>query len=115
MSEDMNVVLSHKLAEASVDSDENSRHWIIEILEAAGLSIVAIATAWCGYNAARWDGRQTLLYGNATRLRVEAALAGTEAGQQRRLDVVTFNTWIRLHETKNEKVASYYVRRFSPE
>jgi hypothetical protein len=115
MSEDSNIVLAHKLAEASVDSDNDSRHWIIEILEAAGLSIVAIVTAWCGYNAARWDGRQSLLYGTATRLRVEAALAGTEGGQERLLDVVTFNTWIRLQETKNEKVAAFYVRRFSPE
>jgi hypothetical protein len=115
MSEDMNVVLAQKLAEASVDSKEDSRHWIIEILEACGLSIVAVATAWCGYNAARWEGRQSLLYGTSSRLRVEAALAETEGGQQRLLDVVTFNTWIRLEETKNEKVASIYVRRFSPE
>jgi hypothetical protein len=115
MSEDLNVVLAHKLAEVGVDSKDDSRHRIIEILEAAGLAIVAVATAWCGYNASLWEGRQSLLYGQSSRLRVEAALAGTEGGQQRLLDVVTFNTWIRLQETKNEKVASIYVRRFSPE
>jgi hypothetical protein len=116
MAEDSNIVLAHRLAEAGAEHRAAPRqHWLVEILEAAGLSIVAVATAWCGYNAARWDGRQSLLYGTASRLRVEAALAATEGWQQRLLDVVTFNTWIRLQETKNEKVAAIYVHRFSPE
>ena len=45
MSEDMNVVLAHKLAEAGAEAADDSRHWVIEILEAPGLSIIAVATA----------------------------------------------------------------------
>lgn len=92
MSEDLNIVRAHKLAAAGAAPMEDSRHWVIEILEAAGLSIIAVATAWCGYNAARWDGRQALMYGTSSRLRMEATVAATEGGQQRLLDVVTFNT-----------------------
>jgi hypothetical protein len=115
MPEDLNIVLAQQLAEANVEAVRDSRHWVIEILEAAGLSIIAVATAWCGYHAARWDGRQALMYGTSSHMRMQATVDATEGGQQRLLDVVTFNTWIRLQETKNEKIAGIYVRRFSPE
>ena len=79
------------------------------------LALIAVATAWSGYHAAKWDGRQALLYGTSARLRVEAAVAATEGGQQRLLDVMTFNTWIKAQETKDEHLAAIYRRRFSPE
>jgi hypothetical protein len=46
---------------------------------------------------------------------VEAAVAATEGGQRRLLDVVTFNTWIEAHEKKNDRLAALYVHRFSSE
>ena len=39
---------------------------LIEIVEVIVLALVAIATAWSGYQAARWDGQQSLLYGTAS-------------------------------------------------
>jgi hypothetical protein len=88
---------------------------LIEIGEAILLALVAVATAWAGYQAAKWDGHQALLYGTSARLRVEAAVAGTEGGQQRLLDVVTFNTWIEAKQRADEQLAAIYVRRFSPD
>ena len=35
---------------------------VIEIIEAVVLALVAVATAWSGYQAARWDGRRAQLY-----------------------------------------------------
>lgn len=113
MLEGMPTEIPHKLTEP--EPDGSSREWVIEIVAALMLSLVAVATAWCGYHAARWDGRQAFLYGTSARLRVEAAVAATEGGDQRLLDAVTFNTWIRLTEEKNEKLAGIYVRRFTPE
>ncbi len=115
MSEGMNIGVAHELIESGVRHIEDSRKWFIEIAEAVGLSVIAVATAWCGYHAARWDGRQAYLYGTSARLRVEAAVDATQGGQQRLLDVVTFNTWIYLRELHNDKLAGVYVRRFSPE
>ena len=112
MSEGMNIGVAHELIETG---HNDSRRWLIEVAEAVALSVIAVATAWCGYHAAKWDGRQALLYGSSARLRVEAAVDATQGGQQRLLDVVTFNTWIRLQEVHDDKVASVYVRRFSPE
>jgi hypothetical protein len=87
----------------------------IEVAEAVVLALVAIATAWSTYHSARWNGQQASLYATATRLRVEAAVAASEGGQQRLLDVATFNTWIEAYEKKDDKLASLYVHRFSPE
>jgi hypothetical protein len=88
---------------------------LFEIAEAVVLALVAVATAWSGYHAARWNGHQALLYGTSTRLRVEAGVAATEGGQQRLLDVVTFNTWIQAREANDEKLATIFGHRFSPE
>lgn len=112
MSEGMNVEIAAKLGEAQ--SKGPSPVWLIEIAEALMLSLIAVTTAWCGYQAAKWDGRQALFYGNSARLRVEAGVSATEGGQQRLLDVVTFNTWIHLRETKDPAGGRLYERRFSP-
>lgn len=113
MPEGLTVEVAHKMSEHR--RHESTREQFLEIIEALMLSVVAVATAWCGYQAAKWDGRQAYLYGASERLGVEAATLATEGGQQRLLDVVTFNTWIRLQETKDLKVAREYEKRFSPE
>jgi hypothetical protein len=115
MREAANLEITHMATHSEGDHEKHSRQWLIEVAEAVGLSLIAVATAWCGYNAEKWEGRQAYLYGQASRLRVEASVAATEGGQRRLLDVVTFNTWIRLREVNDEKAADLYVRRFSPE
>jgi hypothetical protein len=113
----MNVELAHKLSEQDAKEAREKRHWeeLVEIGEVIILAIVAIATAWSGYQAARWDGRQAFLYGTSSRLRVEAEEADTLGGQQLLLDVSTFNTWIQAYEAGEERLAGLYVRRFSDE
>ena len=115
MPEGMNVEIAHKLTESEASRKKSRREEMIEIAEALVLGLVAVATAWSGYQSALWDGRQAILYGTSGRLRVEAGVAATEGGQQRLLDVVTFNTWMQAKEAKDEKLAAIYVRRFSPE
>ena len=112
MSEGLTVEVAHRMSEHR--PHESAREQFLEIVEALMLSVVAVVTAWCGYQAAKWDGRQAYLYGTSGWLGVQAAARATEGGQQRLLDVVTFNTWIRLREEKNDKVAVLYERRFSP-
>ena len=114
----MNIEAAHKLTERPEDSPTGGkRRWseIAEVLEVIVLAAVAIATAWSGYQAARWDGRQAFLYGTATRVRIQADEAITLGGQQKLLDVSTFNTWIQAKQAGNEQLAALYVRRFSPE
>jgi hypothetical protein len=115
MQEGMNVEIAHKLVESESSPGKTFRLELLEIAEAFVLSLIAVATAWSGYQAAKWDGHQAFLYGNSSRLRVEASIVATEGGQRRLLDVTTFNTWMREKETKQERLAALYVHRFSPE
>jgi hypothetical protein len=116
--EGMNIEAAHKLTEQPEDSPTRERRrWseIAEILEVVVLAAVAIATAWSGYQAARWDGRQAFLYGTSSRMRIEGDETMTLGGQQKLLDVSTFNTWIQARQAGNQQLAALYVRRFSPE
>ena len=38
---------------------------ILVVFEASVLALVAVSTAWSGYQAVRWDGQQSLLYGRS--------------------------------------------------
>jgi hypothetical protein len=115
MPDELNVDIAHKLAHSPAGPPRSFRDDLIEISEAVVLAVVAVATAWSGYQAAKWNGRQAFLYGTSARLHVEAGVAASEGGQQRLLDVVTFNTWIEARERHDEKLTTVYVNRFSPE
>jgi len=117
MPEELNTEIAGTLAEAGVVAGpvRTRRHTVIELLEAVFLAVVAVATAWSGYQAAKWEGHSSELYAEASAIRIEADQALTLGGQQRLLDVSTFNTWIEATSTGNEELAALYERRFSPE
>jgi hypothetical protein len=117
MPEDLNAEIAGGLAEAGTPQEQPDKlRWerFIEICEAIVLATVAVATAWSGYQAARWDGRQAELYGTASTTRIRADELLTLGGQQKLLDVATFNTWIQAREQGEGALAALYVRRFSP-
>jgi hypothetical protein len=113
--EDLNAEIVESLATGEGEGQETRRIEIVEIVEAILLGVVAIATAWGGYQAARWDGRQAELYGESSTVRNEANQALTLGGQQRLLDITTFNTWIEARSEGRDDLAALYERRFSPE
>jgi hypothetical protein len=116
VAEELNIEVAQQLTESEQDP-KKPRRWqeLVEIGEVVMLAIVAIATAWSGYQAARWDGRQAFDYGTSSRLHIQAGEAYTLGGQQKLLDVSTFNTWVQAYTQGNKELADIYVRRFSPE
>ena len=115
MPEGFNIEIAHKLAEYEAGATTAARFDLLEIAEAVMLALIAVATAWSGYHAAKWDGHQALLYGHASTLRVEAGVAAIEGAQQRLLDVVQSNEWIRARDAKNQQLADAYRDRLSAE
>jgi hypothetical protein len=113
----MNLEAAYTLSERGVGEPDRHqrRREISEMIEVVVLAIVAVATAWSVYQAARWEGRQAFLYSESTRLRIEADESITLGGQQRLLDVSTFNTWIEARAMGQHQIAALYVERFSPE
>jgi hypothetical protein len=97
------------------DRSSQSRFEAIEIVEALILALVAVATAWSGYQAARWAGNRAREYAEATRVRVTAEGLATLTGQERIYDSDTFNSWLSAKVNGNEKAAGFFERRFRNE
>ena len=87
----------------------------LEVIAAIMLGVVAVATAWSGYQGARWGGVQTIKYSQATAKRVESTRAGTLAGQDRLFDVSLFNEWLDATYNDETGLAGAYEKRFRPE
>jgi hypothetical protein len=88
---------------------------LIEIGEAVLLAMVAIATAWSGYQTGKWDGRQAELYGLSSKYRLQADSAANLSGQQRLYDTSTFGFWLQQKADGDEEDARLLERRFRPE
>ena len=88
---------------------------LIEIIEVIVLALVAIATAWSGYQAAKWDGQQSALYGIASTYNFQANAASTYGGQELAADASTFTAWLQATSAHDSKLAALYVRRFTPD
>jgi len=95
-------------------STSRQAQWV-EIAEAVVLAIVAVATAWSGYQAARWDALSAQHYNLASRTTVMSQEKATLAGQDRLYDITTFNAWLDAKLAGKDKLAAFYQRRFRPE
>ena len=98
----------------SVDASQ-SRWEVIEIIEALILALVAVATAWSGYQAAQWAGKRSEDYARANRIRVNAEGLATLAGQERIYDSDTFNSWLAAKLDGKAEAADFFERRFRDE
>jgi hypothetical protein len=87
----------------------------MELLAVLLLSLATVATAWSGYQAARWSGEQSQDYARASTLRIKAQQQATEAGQLRIDDLNLFDGWLDARESGNMKLARIYRRRFRPD
>src|SRR6266404_8506014 len=92
-----------------------SRVEVIEIIEAAILALVAVATAWSGYQAAKWAGNRAEQYAEASELRVTAEGLATMAGQERIYDSDIFNSWLAAKLDGRAEAAEFFERRFRDE
>jgi hypothetical protein len=88
---------------------------LIEILEAVLLAVVAVATAWSGYQTGLWDARQAHLYGLSNKYRAAENRAATISGQQRLYDTTTFAFWLQTKAQGDDRAAALFRRRFRPE
>ncbi|MGC2627124.1 MAG: hypothetical protein WA269_09830, partial [Candidatus Udaeobacter sp.] len=87
-----------------------SRVEVLEIIEAFILALVAVATAWSGYQAAQWAGKRAESYAQASRLRVTAEGLATLAGQERIYDTDTFNSWLDAKLDGKKEATEFFER-----
>jgi hypothetical protein len=91
------------------------RGLVVELLEGLLLAVVAVATAWSGYQSALWDSRSAASYGQSSKLRIQSQGAQTTAGQETLYDTSTFYAWIVAEQAGNTTLTEILVRRMRPE
>lgn len=109
-----NIEVAQQLSEHN-ESSHSLGHEILEIAEAVVLALVAIATAWSGYQATLWTGLQAELYGQASKLRVQAEATATYANQEGLYNASTVVEWLKAEAHGDKKLAELFERRFLPE
>ena len=88
---------------------------VIEIIEALILALVAVATAWSGYQAAEWAGQRAENYAKASQIRVTSEGLATLSGQERIFDSDTFDSWLAAKLDGKTEAANFFERRFRDE
>jgi hypothetical protein len=104
----------HELDHHQPPGTDGRSRWV-EIVEAVVLAAVAVATAWSGYQASKWDALSAQYYNLASRTTVLSQEKATLAGQDRLYDITTFDAWATAKVDHREKLAAFYERRFRPE
>ncbi len=112
-----NIEVAHHLNEGTSREHSHPSRWheMLEIAEAIVLALVAVTTAWSGYQAALWDGRQSVLYEHSTRLRVEAQGLEVRNNQERMYDAANVADWLKAQAQGQTELAVIFERRFLPE
>jgi hypothetical protein len=112
----VHVHAPHELSEREDAPGASARRErILELGAVLLLSLTTVATAWSGYQAARWSGEQSQHFAEASATRIKAQQEATSAGQLRIDDLLLFDGWLTAHDAGNGNLAAMYRRRFRPE
>ena len=88
---------------------------IVDLASVALISIAALLSAVCGYQAGRWDGEETRLYNLADASRILAAEASDRANVLSAIDVAVFLQYINAVDAGDTRKAQFLYRRQRPE
>jgi len=86
-----------------------------ELVATVLLALAAVATAWSGYQATRWNGEQTKASSRTNAIRIDAARAQGLSEAQKEVDVATFIQWVDAYAHRETELTTFYERRFRAE
>ena len=78
-----------------------------------GAALVAVATAFSGFQAAKWDGISSKDYATSSHQRVAAEEAGLTSNQKLNYNSDILGDWLVLNSLGDTKKASLLTRRFT--
>ena len=90
----------------------NESHELVAIIL---LSLVAVLTAWCGFESAKWGGDSSVAFSEASAARIEASDFDSQARDARSIDLAIYAQWVLAEVNGEPDLAAYIQDRFSPE
>ena len=88
---------------------------VLEVVATALLALAAVATAWSGYQASRWNAEAQLATGQTRKAQLEAGRAQGLAEAQKLADLQTFTQWVDAYFRGSTDLANFYFSRFRSE
>lgn len=105
-----------EVSPATTDDDAAARRRSrFEVIATFLLAFAAVATAWSGYQAARWNGEATKASSRVNALRIEAARSQGLAEGQTQVDIAAFFEWADADLAGAPERADFYEDRFRSE
>ncbi|HWI31243.1 MAG TPA: hypothetical protein VNT50_07115 [Microbacterium sp.] len=86
-----------------------------ELVAVILLSLVAVLTAWCGFESSKWGGDSSVAFSAASAARIEAADHDGQARDARGFDLAVYTQWVLAQTGGDTALADYIEERFSPE
>jgi hypothetical protein len=86
----------------------------VDVASVVLISVAAVLTAVCGYQASRWEGEQTRLYNIANANRLQAAEAADRSAVTTSINVTLFLAYIDAVQHNNTEFAQFIYRRLGP-
>ena len=86
-----------------------------ELVAVILLSLVAVLTAWCGFEATKWGGDSSVAFSEASAARIEASDYESQARDARMVDISVYTQWVVASANGETDLATYIEDRFTPE
>jgi hypothetical protein len=87
----------------------------MDIIFASLLLIATLSTAFCVYQATRWNGIQAIDFGESAKFRTESIRDTTAANTQVIIDVQLFTSWVDAIRKDDQIQATFIKERFREE
>ncbi|MGV2982093.1 hypothetical protein ACNPNP_00195 [Microbacterium sp. AGC85] len=95
--------------------DESRGTRALEIVTVVLLSVTAVITAWCGFEASKWGGEMSIAFSQASSARVQAASAQATEQAARQYDLTIYTEWVLAEQGAQEELMGFIEARFTDE
>ena len=102
---------AHPAAEGDA---EKGREWVLPVLEAVLLAVVAVLAAWSGFASAKWGTESSLTLAKASAARTEANRVSLTGLETMNFDSTTFNAWFTAYLLDDPAGMAVAEHRFRP-
>jgi hypothetical protein len=114
------MIQSYRLEETQAMDDNGACTRVapgagLELMSAALMALATVLSAWCAYQATRWDGIQTSRFDATNAARTPAVRLFNEALQLSTLDEQLFAQYVVAVDAGNTRLADVIRQRFRPE
>ncbi|MFJ2542115.1 hypothetical protein [Microbacterium sp. NPDC087589] len=95
--------------------DRTRSRQVLDIVTVVLLSVTAVITAWCGFEASKWGGEMSIAFSQASSARVQAASAESTAQAARQYDLTIYTEWVLAEADGRQELVRFIEARFTPE